>query len=322
MKLNEIWMPLAAHQPPANKPFFEGWYYKHTHPDGRVISFIPGIAQEKSGRSHAFIQVIATGLPKPLYVYYPIEQFSATRTPFKVRIGDNVFSLKGCRVNIHQQGISVQGQITYSHIVPLKDHPASPGIMGPTSFVPGLSCLHGVVSLHHRLYGSVQVGDTHWQMEGGSGYIEKDWGSSFPQNWIWMQANRFEDYPGLSFMAAVASIPLGGLSFTGMLCVLGQGRRQRRFATYNLAKVRAITKDENGWVHIIISKGRTMIHASAYHQKGGNLMAPDKGAMKRMIHETPATRMHLTVKEGGKTILQTSSNGAGMECVGDYLSLV
>ena len=41
----------------------------------------------------------------------------------------------------------------------------------------------------------------------GIGYIEKDWGKSFPNSWIWMQTNHFK-YHNASLMASLSSISL------------------------------------------------------------------------------------------------------------------
>lgn len=321
MRVSEIWSPFAAHRPPGNKAFFEGWYFKHTHADGRVICLIPGIARDADQQAHAFIQVIAAGLPKPLFVHYPAQQFYATRSPFEVRIGNSVFSLEGCCVDIEHEGLHIRGQVRYDKLMPLKDHPASPGIMGPFSFVPGMSCIHGVISLHHRLEGSLAIGDEVWQMAGGTGYIEKDWGTSFPDHWLWMQANCFEGHPSLSFMAAVATIPYAGLKFNGLICVLCHNGRQHRLATYNLARVESITRRQDGWICLSLRKGSLRLQALALHKHAGELRAPQMGAMQRVIHESPATRLHLTVQRRGRTVLRAQSVGAGMECVGDYLSL-
>jgi tocopherol cyclase len=45
------------------------------------------------------------------------------------------------------------------------------------------------------------VGGRRVDFSGGSGYIEKDWGRSFPRAWIWAQSNTFTQ-PGTSFLPA------------------------------------------------------------------------------------------------------------------------
>ena len=64
--------------------------------------------------------------------------------------------------------------------------------MGWYSFVPFMECKHGIVSVNHDLSGILNVNDEVLISDGGKGYIEKDWGTSFPEAWIWMQSNNFQ----------------------------------------------------------------------------------------------------------------------------------
>ena len=57
-----------------------------------------------------------------------------------------------------------------------------PGVMGPFSFVPFMECYHGVVNIDHKISGSLMINNEEIDFTDGYGYIEKDWGKSFP-NW-------------------------------------------------------------------------------------------------------------------------------------------
>ena len=63
--------------------------------------------------------------------------------------------------------------------------------MGWYSFVPFMECNHGIVSVNHDLYGEISVNGNVIDFNNGKGYIEKDWGVSFPEAWIWIQSNNF-----------------------------------------------------------------------------------------------------------------------------------
>jgi len=71
---------------------------------------------------------------------------------------------------------------------------------------------------------------------GGQGYIEKDWGRSFPKAWIWTQSNHFTT-AGTCITASVAVIPWLGSTFNGFIAGLWHGGRLYRFATYTGAKL-------------------------------------------------------------------------------------
>ena len=88
--------------------------------------------------------------------------------------------------------------------------------MGWYSYVPTMECFHGILSMDHELNGHLQINDLAIQFDGGRGYMEKDWGRNFPQNWIWAQSNKFE-IPGLSISASLATIPWRGITFPGFI---------------------------------------------------------------------------------------------------------
>lgn len=78
----------------------------------------------------------------------------------------------------------------------------------------------------------MHVGDKIIDFNGGRGYIEKDWGRSFPSAYVWMQSNHFST-PGISVKASVANIPWIRNSFVGFIAGVWLGDRLIRFTTYN-----------------------------------------------------------------------------------------
>lgn len=96
--------------------------------------------------------------------------------------------------------------------------------MGWFSFVPAMQCNHGVVSMLSSVGpGSVlEVDGRRIDFSGGTGYIEKDWGWSFPSTWVWHQSSEFPELQArghrLSVMFSLASVPwYFGLTYPGYL---------------------------------------------------------------------------------------------------------
>lgn len=78
--------------------------------------------------------------------------------------------------------------------------------MGWYSYVPLMECKHGIVSVNHYLKGKIRINGNSIDLSEGKGYIEKDWGTSFPEVWIWIQSNNFTN-PETSFTFSLAKIP-------------------------------------------------------------------------------------------------------------------
>ena len=173
------------------KNYFEGWYFKHVSRElNHVWSFIPGISLN-SKDAHAFIQVINGNTSATNYISYPLSDFIWDKNSFFIKIGDSVFSENYIDLNLISENIRIKGRLDYFNIVKYPKSLFSPGIMGWYSFVPFMECKHGICSVLHDLSGELEINDVLVNFREGKGYIEKDWGTSFPEAWLWIQANNF-----------------------------------------------------------------------------------------------------------------------------------
>jgi tocopherol cyclase len=305
------------------KNYFEGWYFKMVAKDGSsILSIIPGISLSSDGKEqHAFIQIINGITAQTSYYSFPIEEFSFSKKEFAMRIADNYFSKDSICIHIKDDNSSVSGKVRMTHQVKYKsDRLFNTGIMGPYRFVPFMECYHGVVSLTHNLSGKLIIQNEVHDFEGGKGYIEKDWGSSMPSAWIWMQSNHFND-TNSSFMLSIADIPWLGKSFTGFLGFYYQNNKIHHFATYRPTKLQLEIADSNQLKIRIENKKNTFI-INAISNNKGMLKAPVEGAMDRRIPESIDAILKITMMDKeGSILFMDSTNIAGLEMVGDYLKL-
>jgi len=206
MKVFRAWYPEAYQGTHRKKGYFEGWYLKLIDSPGKTIfALIPGVSTGRSRNdAHAFIQLINAVTGKTEYFRFALEAFSADDRKFDVRIGSNHFWDGGMQVNLQNETTSLSGSLRFEQIEKYPTSLLHPGIMGPFSFIPWMECYHGVVNISHTIVGSLMYNGGALDMTGGEGYIEKDWGKSFPKSWIWMQANHFST-PKASFMFSLCA---------------------------------------------------------------------------------------------------------------------
>ncbi|MGA1821969.1 MAG: tocopherol cyclase family protein [Thermoplasmatota archaeon] len=302
------------------RSYFEGWYFKQVSRDQRsVISVIPGISLSKN--SHSFIQTINGITGETSYHEFPIDDFRYDRDRFEISIGPNEFSENGFKLDLDRKGDAVKGRIELIGTTPYPGSILSPGIMGWYSYVPFMECYHGVVSMHHRLKGKINVNGKEIDFTDGNGYIEKDWGRSFPESWIWLQSNNFDDQ-GTSFMLSVAKIPWMGRYFIGFLSFLRIGDEVHRFATYTGAKIKHISFD-NDLLKIGISDRKHHINVKAKQLGKGSLKAPMMGEMDRYIKESvdSVVDLEMTDRNGNRLFIGKGTR-AGLEVVGEVHKLV
>jgi hypothetical protein len=304
--------------------YFEGWYFKMVSANGgTILSIIPGIALSSDGKmQHAFIQIIDGKTTQSHYYSFPIGEFAFSRKEFAIRIGRNYFSANRMILDIRTDSSAATGTVEMSDRVALPSCKLfNSGIMGWYRFVPLMQCYHGVVSLTNQVNGSLVIDRKVYDFQSGSGYIEKDWGSSMPSAWIWIQSNNF-GRKGSSFMLSIAHIPWLGKAFTGFLGFYLYDGRVYRFATYTHARLKLEHRGTDT-VNISIIDRKLNYTITAIRTNTGSLKAPVKGSMDRRILESIDAKLWLTVRDKqGKPIARDSTAIAGFEMVGDQTILI
>lgn len=319
MNLTKVWHQEAFQGTHRKKGYFEGWYLKLIDAARTsVFALIPGVSIGKAKEeSHAFVQLINAITGKTEYFRFAFEEFYADSRKFDVRIGGNHFWDGGVEVDLHNETTSLKASLRFENI---EKYPTSffhPGIMGPFSFVPGMECYHGIVNIRHTIIGTMTYNAAALDMTGGEGYIEKDWGKSFPQSWIWMQANHFAAQ-NASFMFSIARIPWLGTSFTGLISFLRTDDGFYRFATYNNSKVQRL-KMEGDRIQATLKSPTHTLSFTATYTRGGILKAPKNGMMLRDLEESITAEVSLMLKDHrGNVLYEDSSNRVGMEIAGKF----
>jgi tocopherol cyclase len=301
------------------RSYFEGWYFKiidtgTTH----ALAVIPGLALDEKGKGQAFIQVLDGMNRTARYHQFSVDQFSAAPDLLDIRIGQNRFTGSTLDIDLPE----VSGRLDFLNSVPWPKPFYAPGIMGPYSFAPYMECYHGIISMDHRIEGKLVVNGLVVDFNGGRGYAEKDWGSSFPSAYFWLQSNHFGE-PGISLKASVAKIPWRGTSFTGFIAGLWIRDHLYRFTTYN--RTRLVKLDiTNHKTELILENRKYLLMLKAFPDKAVSLASPVRGAMEGRIEESMTSRTELILISKGekKTVYEGKSEFTGLEIAGDISEIV
>lgn len=300
------------------KQYFEGWYYKVVNADeSRAYAFIPGIAMDAEGNRQAFIQVLDGKKKTAAYHRYDASRFKPTPKKFYIEIDDNSFS--GDHLSLNTEGIS--GKLTFQGTTGWPKPFYSPGIMGPYAFAPFMECYHGIVSMDHSINGELMINGEQINFTGGRGYIEKDWGRSFPSAYFWLQTNHFSE-PGISLKASVAKIPWIRNSFVGFIAGLWLKDRLIRFTTYNGTKLKKSFAGQER-LELVMENTRYRLEITALRDKATALASPILGLMDGRIEEsmTATTGVTLYDKKNKVILLNDRGRNTGLEVAGNISDL-
>ncbi|MFW9824602.1 MAG: tocopherol cyclase family protein [Candidatus Thorarchaeota archaeon] len=302
------------------KNYFEGWYNKIVSGDEKsIFAFIPTIALNKDySTSHCAIQFFDGSAGRVEYFKYDLSEFeNLSELNYKIRIGNSVFSENGMNLDIDRNGSKIKGFLRYTNLIRWERNILQPGVMGIISYFPMMETYHGIVSMNHTVDGILRINGDKNVFDNGRGYIEKDWGSSFPSSWIWMHSNHFSNR-NLSFTFSIAKIPFLNLKLNGFLCIIWNQGRFYKFTSYSGAKILKLDIDSTV-VKFIIRDKRYILMAKAIKGSSFDLRAPKLGIMEGHCIESMTSKIKIKLLEVDKNpdkynlIISDFGRNAGLE---------
>jgi len=315
MGLKHIFNPELFQGYKKKNRYFEGWYFKLVTKDQNYsIALIPGVSLNKLD-SHLFIQVFLIenkDVPrlKTYYIKYPYQKDFYHPNEFKIQIGNSVFSKEHIWIDI-DHGFKLKGEIKLSQMTNIHQSILSPNIMGLFGYLNFMECYHGVISMNHALDGFLTYDNIEIDFSLGKGYLEKDWGVSFPRAYVWLQSNHFKEND-VSLMFSYADIPFLGFYFKGLISILTIDKKEYRFATYNFTKVcrEEITANQ---VIYVLKKRKYRLEITATKKESVDLVSPKDGMMNNTIKEGLSGVLEIKLFFKERLLYQGSGTHAGIE---------
>ena len=319
----KVLKPEVFHGHNKKKNFFEGWYFKIVDKaEENIFAFIPAIfLSEDESKSHSFIQVLDGIKMEPYYHRYGVSEFVASKGEFELNLAGSYFSRDRIRLDIDGEGQRIKGELSFSGHKPWPVSITAPGAMGWYAYIPFMECYHGVLSFDHEIEGNLVIDGREIDFTGGRGYLEKDWGRSFPKAWLWMQSNHFE-LNGTSLMASIAIIPWLKGHFRGFIVGFHHQGRLYRFTSYNRAKIERFTIDDGDNILLeLVNKNYRLRIQTRADAGTGLLYGPYKNEMIGNVKEslTAEIKVELVDKGPGKVIFAGTGRNAGMELTNQEL---
>lgn len=317
--IHALWHPEYYHGWKKTKRFFEGWYYKVISENQKhAFAIIPGISMDKNGQKQAFIQVLDGKNLKATYHKFDVKEFQPTQKKHELKIQNNFFSENKLILDLPH----IKGELLFENLTPWSNSFFSPGIMGPFSFIPFMDCYHAILSMNHNIKGQLSLNGENLFFDKGKGYMEKDWGHSFPEGYIWMQSNHFSQ-KGTSVKASIAKIPLLKSSFIGHIAGILFNGQLIEFTTYNRTKLTTCKVSQKN-VQVEMENPMYVLKINAQRERTTSLAAPILGLMSGRIEESLNAKIHIILldKKTNQTLIDDTGTSAGIEVAGDYKLLL
>ncbi len=304
---------------------FEGWYFKIVNKEAtESFAFIPGVFWGNSKEeSHSFLQVLEGNSVKYNYHRFLWDNFNATHSPFSVEINDNTFSLEGINLSIVTSQQNMRGSLNFSNLLNWQDKIYSPGSMGPFNFIPFMQCYSQVCVMDMDISGQLTINGTVHNFNNGKGYIEKNWGNSFPISWIWIQSNNFS-HPKTSLSCSIGHIPFWFTDFRGFLVGFYASGVFYQFTTMNGSTIKIEEKNNNVKINLINKTHTLKIQTESDSDSFILCKGPRNGKMIPLVNECLTGKVHVQLFENrsNKIILEDIGFATGIEYGGELMKIL
>lgn len=295
------------------KEYFEGWYFKIVDASrDQSFALIFGISYDKSGQAEVFCQFLDSQSNRSDYYKFNLQDFSFNKEKFEIKFEKN---------KIYKQELEIvlprcHGRLVFSKNIFWPKHWYSPGIMGFLAFLPFLECRHHIITLRCQVHGQIVIDGKKIDLTAAQGYLEKDWGKSFPKWHIWLAGNNFAKNNATIFFS-VAKVPFLFFNFTGFISALEFQGKIIKFTSYNLSKIRKITAKKE-CLELLLTNRRYCLQIEVRGDKFAELILPRAGKMAEVLRETLTAQgdIKLIEKKTNKIIFQDKVKYLGLEIAG------
>jgi hypothetical protein len=258
-----------------SQPSFEGFYCKVAKPDGTTIAVICGFARTKE-KSYAFIQ-IGSHFCATKYFEYPIDSLNINKEGFSFSIEQHQISMQG--ISIRETDCEIN--LTFDNFIAWKRTLLKPSIMGALTYVPFVECKHDIVGPHFNASGTVKIEEQIIHFTSDAGYIDRNWGKSFPKKYCWGHLSGFSD-DSISIQFAKGSPKWLWLTIPVHIGFLYINGEITTFKSWRGAKIQ-ITNTED--LSVCLRNLKYEVQLLFTRDKKFQLKAPDHGNIEEEIME-------------------------------------
>jgi tocopherol cyclase len=260
--------------------FFEGWFqkvYSKAHKASFILIY--GYATHNSDDAFGFLQILIPN-QTPEIVYFPKNEVSCDIEQHIFRMGKNLLTTE--LIRIETNGLSIK--LNLKNTDPFRTFKNS---MGYTYFIPNLPCYHSVLNSAQSVSGEIKHQGKCYTLDHEMGYLEKNWGTTFPESYFWVHAID-PNNPAISLLFSRAKIVWLGKTYikhVGYLRFDGQQIELR--ALKNVTVSNSNMSPENRIVQI--RSASAQLDLALEFGREVLFKGPKDGALSRMIaHQTDA----------------------------------
>lgn len=272
--------------------YFEGWFHKIYSTKHRAsFVIIYGYTTGHSADKFGFIQVHIPN-QEPRILYFDKSEVRCDPNQHRLEMGEHELSLEGMNIRTEEFVID----LCFSKNEPIRTVKNS---MGYHYFIPNLPCYHAVCNPFHTVSGEIRTTDSQYCFERETGYLEKNWGTSFPEKYLWLHAIDQND-PEMSLLFSQAEIGWFGNTFQRHVGYIRTKDDVVDFRGLKDFRIR-IQQIESNKQHILLNSRDLDVEIIVQTDQHICLLGPEQGKLSRKIVHHADVQVEMLMTRGSDT---------------------
>ncbi|MFB6317120.1 tocopherol cyclase family protein [Saccharicrinis sp. FJH54] len=301
-----------------HRRYFENWLFKLVSEDrNSVMVIIP--VMELGSNQRCYVQFMNGISGETCVAYYDLKELTASKYDMDFSFGGNNFSEKGIDISVDQKGFTGSGRIDFGELMRYPSKGLRRNLMGYFSYLPFQHIYYAVISMQHKINGSITMNNQTFNFDNGTGFIEKTWGKYYPESWLYIGCNTFT-IPDTYFVVTASTINLG---FTKILGNIGYFYHKGKLLNISFYTKTRFTKfDHQGKVLLLeLTKDEHRIEITLIPRNKGKIKIPS-ATENRYVFESADSTLHLNYFVNNQLVLSTEGEHAEYDFVEDLNNLI
>lgn len=237
-----------------------------------------------------------------------------------VHFGQSVINKENIILDVQNAEGALSGHLELEHVVDLNRSFLQPGMMGIYKYVPFMEFYQEVVVLRASTVGVINVDGEEVDFTGGSCYIQKQWGSKFPNIWVWAQCSGFDDANDTTLTLGIARLKVLFNYYTAFTIPIYYNEQVEIFSNYNGGQIAKLYRYK-GYLHLIITQKDKLLDVKIYGRDELECISSKETHGIRDVYECDKVKMEVKISEKGNMLWEGTSLGCHIEMGGNTSKL-
>lgn len=224
------------------------------------------------------------------------------------------------QIDIEDKNTVIRGEVSIEQVVDAHQSLLKPGVMGYYRYLPFLEFYEEIIVLHGKVKGVIEYDHIPVDFTGGTYYLQRQWGSKYPNVWLWAECNHFKKKKNISLSLGIARIKLWFNYYTAFSIPVYYNNKVEVFSNYNGGQIAKLYRYK-GYVHLIVTQKDKILDLRIYGKNELDCILAKETHGIRDVYGCNRIKLEIKITQNGSVILEDSSLECNIEMGGNTSKL-